>query len=513
MKSRLASLLLATLAACGATDGPTLGTAHVRVAHLSPDAPNVDFCVASHGTTDFTGPLLTINGHLTGLPYGNVTKYFELASDQYDVRLVAPGAADCKTALGGLPDFTNLPPLEPDVSATIGAEGLVAFGSTTPFTLKAYIDDTSVESGKAKLRFIHASPGTPAVDIGLGGGALFASVFSDISYGNAAANTNGYVTTDAIAGAEISARAHGTLQDALAIKPAALPANAIATAYAIGVIGNTATPLRVLLCTDNAPPTGLLTPCNIVGGTPERAHVRIAHLSPDTPAVDICLAPAGSNAFDKSLLKTLGANDGLAYPQVTTYVDLPVGMYDVRIVHATASGCSIGAVPDTKNVGIHNDLTATIAAIGVLDRSGAAATNPGLSLAIFLDDTAVTAGKTKLRFIHASPGTPNVDVGLGTGTSFAKVFSNVAFGTVAMHAPLVNGFVETTPVTSPVAARLANATTDALVIPSVTLAAGSIATAIAIGGKTGASTNPLAVLWCSDNAPANGLFAACSVAH
>ena len=65
MTTRLASLSLA-LAACSTTTGPTLGTAHVRVAHLSPDAPNVDFCVAAHGSGDFTGPILTVNGHLTG---------------------------------------------------------------------------------------------------------------------------------------------------------------------------------------------------------------------------------------------------------------------------------------------------------------------------------------------------------------------------------------------------------------------------------------------------------------
>src|SRR5262245_58603572 len=186
MSSRISSLLLA-IAACGPATGPTLGTAHVRVAHLSPDAPNVDFCVAPHGTGDFTGPILATNGHLTGLPYGNVTKYFDLDADQYDVRLVAPGAADCKTALGGLPDFTDLPNLPPETSATIAAEGLVAFGSTTPFALHLYIDDTAVPADMAKLHFIHTSPGTPPIDVGLGGGALFASVFSDIAYGNAAA--------------------------------------------------------------------------------------------------------------------------------------------------------------------------------------------------------------------------------------------------------------------------------------------------------------------------------------
>jgi hypothetical protein len=508
MNTRIASLVF--VAACTPVSSQD-GVAHIRVAHLSPDAPNVDFCVAPHGSGDFTGPILTVNGHLTGLPYGNVTKYFDLDADQYDVRLVAPNAPDCATSLGGLPDFTNLPLLPAATSATIAAEGLVAFGSATPFALKAYIDDTSVEVGKAKLRFIHASPATPPVDVGVGGGALFTSVFSDIAYGNAAATANGYVSTDPIDGAEISARVHGTLTDALSIKPAALPEGAIATAYAIGVLGS-AQPLRVLLCVDNGAPNGLLTPCNIVGGTPERAHVRIAHLSPDTPAVDICLAPAGTGAFAKSLLKALGANDGLAYPQVTTYVDLPVGSYDVRIVHATASGCSIGAVPDSLGVGVHDGLTATVAAIGDLDRSGAAARDPALGLAVFVDDTAVTSGRTKLRFIHASPGTPAVDVGLGTGASFQKVFANVSFGGTAAAYANDNGFVETAPITAPVAARLAGQPSDALVVPSVSLDANSIGTAFAVGGKTGASNHPLQVLLCSDNAPANGLLAACTLA-
>ena len=507
MNSRITTVLFACAAGCSSVESPATGTAHIRVAHVSPDAPAVDFCVAPHGSAQFTGPILTQNGHLTGLAFGNVTKYFDLASDQYDVRLVAPGAANCDTALGGLPDFTDLPVLPPETSATIAAEGLVAFGSTTPFALKPYIDDTTVDTAKAKLRFIHASPGTPPVDVGLGGGALFTGVFTDIAYGNAAATTNGYITTDPISGVEISARAHGTIVDALAIKPAELPAGAIATAIAIG----TPDLLRVLLCVDNAAPNALLSQCQIVGGKPERAHVRVAHLSPDTPAVDVCLAPGGTGAFSKSLLKTLGATAGLAYPQVTAYVDLPVGTYDARIIHATATGCSIGAVPDATNIPIHADLTATIAAIGVLDRSGAAASNPALHLAVFADDTAVTAGKSKLRFIHASPGTPAVDVGLGSGTSFAKVFSNVAFGNIAVHAPLdAAGFVETMPVTSPVAARLAGQATDALIVPSVTLGANAIATAFAIGGKTGASTNPLGVLICVDNGPASGLLATCT---
>src|SRR5678815_3700585 len=156
----------------GCGDVVTIGNAHVRVAHLSPDAPAVDFCLAPHGTASFTGPILAKNGHATGLTYGNVTKYFDVQAIQYDVRIVAPGSADCATSLGGLPDFTELPTLSEDANATIAAEGLVAFGASTPFMLRPYIDDATVDTGKAKLRLVQASPGTPAVDVGLGGGAL-----------------------------------------------------------------------------------------------------------------------------------------------------------------------------------------------------------------------------------------------------------------------------------------------------------------------------------------------------
>ena len=63
----------------------------------------------------------------------------------------------------------------------------------------------------------------------------------------------------------------------------------------------------------------------------------------------------------------------------------------------------------------------------------------------------------------------------------------------------------------PVTARLAGSTTDALTVPSVTLGAGQIATAFAIGGKSGSATNPLRVLLCDDRKSA-GLLTTCAVA-
>nr|MBA2542186.1 hypothetical protein [Deltaproteobacteria bacterium] len=52
---------------------------------------------------------------------------------------------------------------------------------------------------------------------------------------------------------------------------------------------------------------------------------------------------------------------------------------------------------------------------------------------------------------------------------------------------------------------------DAIVIHGVTLPAGAIATAFAIGNKTGQAENPLRVLICVDSARTGTLLAACSV--
>lgn len=484
------------------TGSPTGPMARLRVAHLSPDAPAVDVCLAAHGTNAWSGPVLAKAGANTGLAYSQVTNYLDVEAIQYDVRIVAPASKDCATALGGLADITNLPALPEGGSVTVAAEGTV--GGSEPFGLAPYIDEASVAFGKAKLRFIHASPGTPNVDVGIGGGAVFTPVFSDIAFGAA----GDYVETAPLTHAEISAREHGALSDVISIKPAQLPAGAIATAFAIGEIGNDHAPLGVLVCIDNDPAAGLLATCAIAGGTPERARARIAHFSPDAPAVDVCLAESGSGSWKGPLLRNLGAQGGLAYPQVTTYVDLPPGSYDARIVAGNAQNCGNGIVPDTIGVTVEANTTSTIAAIGVVDRTGHAANDPAFRLAAFADETAVDAGMTKLRFVHASPGTPAVDVGLGSAHLFTRVFANVSFGTVS--ASYRNGFVQTSPYQGQVSARLADQAYDALTIQA-RFEPNTIATAFAIGGKTGAITNPLQVLVCIDNAPVTSLLSTCAI--
>ena len=309
---RLFGLGLVLTTGCTAATEESSTTARVRVAHLSPDAPAVDFCIAPAGTQEFAGPVLAGAGALNGISYSKVTKYLEVEAQQYDVRLVNVGANDCTKGLGA--DTTDLPALPVGSSVTIAATGKIAHGTgSAAFQLRAYIDDSEVGADAAKLRFIHASPGTPNVDVGLGGGLLFTPVFTNTAYGEASA----YLDTPAIDSAEISARATGSSSDVIAIKPASLPAGAIATAFAIGELGGeSGAPLAVLLCIDNAE-HGLETECSVVGGAPQRARIRVAHLSPDAPAVDVCITPSGTPYQSAPLLGSLTSRAGLEYTQVT----------------------------------------------------------------------------------------------------------------------------------------------------------------------------------------------------
>jgi hypothetical protein len=123
-----------------------------------------------------------------------------------------------------------------------------------------------------------------------------------------------------------------------------------------------------------------------------------------------------------------GAPLGISYGNVTRYLDVEATRYDVRLVAPGSADCNRALVPD---------------------------------------------------------------VGLGVGRGFQRVFANVAFSTIGTGAPLdALGYIEASPFTAPVTARLAGATTDALTVPSVTLAAGQIATAFAIGNKTGSRYQP-----------------------
>jgi len=178
------------------------------------------------------------------------------------------------------------------------------------------------------------------------------------------------------------------------------------------------------------------------------AMVRVTHASPDAPAVDVCVN--GKVAFA-----------ALEFGKTTEYATLPAGSYDVQ-VYPAGSNCTGTAVIDAK--GLKLDAKAyTVMAIGKLAE---------IKPLILVDNlSAPAAGKVHVRFVHASPDAPAVDITTKDG---AKVFSNVAFGKSVDFTPLPAG-------TYDLQARVAGTENVALDLPGVNLPEGAILTVVAEG--------------------------------
>ncbi|APW96915.1 hypothetical protein CHINAEXTREME_03635 [Halobiforma lacisalsi AJ5] len=118
--------------------------AAVRVAHFSPDAPNVDVYVEGDRV-------------LADVAYGDVSPYLEIAPGTYQVTITA--ADD--------PDTVAF-----DDQVTFGSAiyTVAAIGELEPGTFRPKV---LVDAGSALVRAVHASPDAPAVDIYAGEDPLF----------------------------------------------------------------------------------------------------------------------------------------------------------------------------------------------------------------------------------------------------------------------------------------------------------------------------------------------------
>lgn len=125
------------------------------------------------------------------------------------------------------------------------------------------------------------------------------------------------------------------------------------------------------------------------------ARIRVAHFSPDTPAVDV-------------FINGEAATTDLAFPTVTDWVELPAGTYEVAVAPA-------GAGIDAAVIGPTNfDLAAnawiTLAAVGS-QGSGT------LKLAVVVENYSnLGAGETRVTAFHGIEGLPPVDVVAGADT-------------------------------------------------------------------------------------------------
>lgn len=214
----------------------------------------------------------------------------------------------------------------------------------------------------------------------------------------------------------------------------------------------TAMSLTVTMLAGLAAAAHAATPLNAIfsaddpAGNTGNPRVRVVHASPDAPAVDVWVngAPAFTN---------------LPFEGITAFAALPPGTYNVKVVPAGA----------TSPVVIEADLPlAASTDYTVIATDRLALISPRILTAT---GGAPNAGQAWVRFFHASPDAPPVDIAVAGGP---VLFSNVAFQQGTLYLPVPAGSYD-------LEARVAGTSTVALSIPDVALAAGQAYTAYATG--------------------------------
>ena len=204
---------------------------------------------------------------------------------------------------------------------------------------------------------------------------------------------------------------------------------------------------RIAMLTAAASPV-LFAACggddNVTSPSTGTALVRVAHLSPDAPLVDVYVN--GTKALS-----------GVAYKDVSSYLPIPAGSANFRVSPANAAT----PVVIDATVNLSSGGNYTVAATGFL-----ASIQP-----LLLEDDRGTTGQAKVRFVHTSPDAPAVDIAVAGGP---VLFSNVSFRQFS-------GYPQVAPGTYDLEVRPAGTTTVALAIPGVSLRPGTNYTVFAVG--------------------------------
>lgn len=198
--------------------------------------------------------------------------------------------------------------------------------------------------------------------------------------------------------------------------------------------------------------------------------VRLAHLSPNTPAVDVYLYPYG-NSSAQIVLKHV------AYGTASTYESLKPGLYLVAMRSAGAAA-STNPVISTQ-VQVSAGSAYTVAGLGPFS---------ALTLDVLDDQLTVPAGHAGVRVIEASLAAPTVTITAGTDA----IATN-------LHFPSVTGYqtVEPGSWTVKVATQTAAATSkinlasDSTHTFAVLDGTGGVPRLLDLGDAAGASTLPV----------------------
>ncbi len=361
------------------------GTSKLRAAHLSPDAPNVDVWV--NGTRT-----------LENVPFKAISQYLEVPIGSYRLQ-VTPAGQSTPVVIDATLTF------EANTAYTVAATGLLGANDLKPLVL---VDEPNLEPSSARVRFVHTSPDAPAVDIAVAGGPI---LFSNIAFRQA----SGYLSVPE-GSYSLEVRVAGTTTVALTIPDVMLFKGTNYTAFATGQLSNNS--LGALLSVEQG-----------------KAKVRVAHLSPDAPNVDVWVD--GERVLDNVPFKV-----------VSEYLELSSGGHRVQV---TPAGAATPVVIDAQ-LNLNANIAYTVAATGLLAAND-------LKPIVLEDDLEFSPNSAKVRFVHTSPDAPAVDIAVAGGP---VLFANVKFREAGNYLSVAPGAYN-------LEVRAAGTSTVALAVPGVVL--------------------------------------------
>lgn len=165
-----------------------------------------------------------------------------------------------------------------------------------------------------------------------------------------------------------------------------------------------------------ASPVLFLTPATADGTT----YLRLAHLSPDAPAVDVYVASAADPTTASIVLR------GVAYGNLSDYQVLPGGSYIVSMRPAGAASNTPAVIATT--VTADSGSAHTVAGVGSFAELG---------LTVLTDDLSLPPdGQARARVIQAAASQPQLDISLEDGTNLGV---DVAFASTTPYSNVPAG--------------------------------------------------------------------------
>jgi hypothetical protein len=180
-----------------------------------------------------------------------------------------------------------------------------------------------------------------------------------------------------------------------------------AAAFAAAVLATVAAPVLA------APDAATAAPGAAVAAPAASGYVRLAHLSPDTPEVDVYLN-SQSGAIPAKVFR------GVGYGAMSDYQSLPVGGYTVAM-RPSGAPASTPAVLTTQ-VSVAAGRAYTVAGVGRY---------ADLGLRVLTDDISLPyQNQAKVRIVQASVRAPVLDVSVKGGPLIAE---HIAFATTTAY--------------------------------------------------------------------------------